>query len=92
VKARYGMALGGRAWRGWFPLGGELTSGRPDWKEGLYLGVETPDEHPRVRAGVPADHFSADRVGLDRTLNAESGAERVLVRVSGSYSGLIVAM
>jgi polar amino acid transport system ATP-binding protein len=30
VKARYAMPLGGRAWRGWFPLGGELTSGRPD--------------------------------------------------------------
>jgi len=53
VKARWAMALGGRAWRGWFPLGGELTSGRPDWKEGLYLGTELPDEHPRVRAGVP---------------------------------------
>ena len=53
IKANYAMALGGRAWRGWFPLGGELTSGRPDWKEGLYLGTELPDEHPRVRAGVP---------------------------------------
>ena len=53
VKARYAMNLGGRAWRGWFPLGGELTSGRPDWKEGLYLGTELPDDHPRVRAGVP---------------------------------------
>ena len=31
IKARYAMSLGGRAWRGWFPLGGELTSGRPDW-------------------------------------------------------------
>jgi len=53
VKARFAMNLGGRAWRGWFALGGELTSGRPDWKEGLYLGTELPDEHPRVRAGVP---------------------------------------
>src|SRR5450631_1264111 len=53
TKARYAMSLGGGAWRGWFPLGGELTSGRPDWKEGLYLGTELPDDHPRVAAGVP---------------------------------------
>src|SRR5689334_21820809 len=51
VKSRWAMARGGRAWRGWFPLGGELTSGRPDWKEGLYLGTELPADHPRVRAG-----------------------------------------
>lgn len=53
VKARCAMARGGRAWRGWFPLGGELTSGRPDWKEGLYLGTELGPDDPRVRAGVP---------------------------------------
>jgi isopenicillin N synthase-like dioxygenase len=53
TKAQYAMALGGRAWRGWFALGGELTSGRPDWKEGLYLGTELPETHPRVQAGVP---------------------------------------
>ena len=53
VKSQWAMPLGGRAWRGWFPLGGELTSGKPDWKEGLYLGSELPDDHPRVRAGIP---------------------------------------
>jgi len=53
TKAQYAMALGGRAWRGWFALGGELTSGRPDWKEGVYLGTELPETHPRVQAGVP---------------------------------------
>jgi isopenicillin N synthase-like dioxygenase len=47
------MARGGRAWRGYFPVGGELTSGRPDLKEGLYLGTELGPDHPRVRAGVP---------------------------------------
>ncbi len=52
-KANYAMALGGRAWRGWFPLGGELTSGRPDWKQGLYLGSELADDDANVRAGVP---------------------------------------
>jgi isopenicillin N synthase-like dioxygenase len=41
-KADIGMKLGGRAWRGWFPVGGELTSGQPDMKEGLYFGQERP--------------------------------------------------
>jgi polar amino acid transport system ATP-binding protein len=53
TKMQWRMALGGRAWRGYFPLGGELTSGRPDWKEGLYLGAEIGDEHPLVRAQTP---------------------------------------
>jgi polar amino acid transport system ATP-binding protein len=53
TKMQWRMALGGRAWRGYFPLGGELTSGRPDWKEGLYLGAELGDDHPLVRAGAP---------------------------------------
>lgn len=47
------MEKAGRAWRGYFPLGGELTSGRPDWKEGLYFGKEHSPEDPRVKAGVP---------------------------------------
>jgi len=52
-KMRWRMALGGRAWRGYFPLGGELTSGRPDWKEGLYLGTELAEDHPLVQAATP---------------------------------------
>jgi polar amino acid transport system ATP-binding protein len=51
-KMRIPMSAGGRAWRGYFPPGGELTSNRPDWKEGLYLGAELGPDHPRVRAGV----------------------------------------
>jgi polar amino acid transport system ATP-binding protein len=47
------MSDGGRAWRGYFRAGGELTSGRPDWKEGLYLGTELGVDHPLVRAGTP---------------------------------------
>jgi isopenicillin N synthase-like dioxygenase len=52
-KMRIHMARGGRAWRGYFPVGGELTSGQPDLKEGLYFGTELGDDDPRVRAGVP---------------------------------------
>jgi polar amino acid transport system ATP-binding protein len=53
TKMQWRMALGGRAWRGFFPLGGELTSGRPDWKEGLYLGTELLATHPLVQAKTP---------------------------------------
>jgi isopenicillin N synthase-like dioxygenase len=52
-KMRIHMSRGGRAWRGYFPVGGELTSGQPDLKEGLYFGTELDDNHPRVRAGTP---------------------------------------
>lgn len=53
TKGQIPMSAGGRAWRGYFPAGGELTSNRPDWKEGLYLGQELAPTHPRVRAGMP---------------------------------------
>lgn len=52
-KMQVRMARGGAAWRGFFPVGGELTSGRPDIKEGLYFGTELSPEHPRVVAGWP---------------------------------------
>jgi isopenicillin N synthase-like dioxygenase len=52
-KLRIHMSRAGRAWRGYFPVGGELTSGRPDLKEGLYFGEELTDEDERVRAGLP---------------------------------------
>ena len=49
-KAHVSMAVGGTAWRGWFPLGGELTSGMPDGKEGYYFGAELPPD-PRPMHG-----------------------------------------
>jgi isopenicillin N synthase-like dioxygenase len=52
-KAAIAMAHGGRAWRGWFPVGGELTSGVPDLKEGIYFGRELPPDDPRVIEGRP---------------------------------------
>ena len=53
TKLEIKMSLGGRAWRGYFPVGGELTSGKPDLKEGIYFGAELEDDHPLVIAGTP---------------------------------------
>ncbi len=52
-KMRIEMSRGGKAWRGYFRVGDELTSGRPDQKEGLYFGQELPAEDPLVQAGTP---------------------------------------
>ena len=52
-KAKIAMPLAGRAWRGWFPVGGELTSGTPDRKEGIYFGADLGPDDPRVQAGIP---------------------------------------
>ena len=52
-KLEIAMERGGRAWRGFFPVGAELTSGQPDLKEGLYFGTELPGDDPRVLAGLP---------------------------------------
>src|SRR4051794_11244370 len=53
TKMRIRMAQGGRAWRGYFRVGDELTSGKPDQKEGLYFGQELSADHPLVKAGTP---------------------------------------
>ena len=67
IKAEIAMERGGSAWRGWFPVGGELTSGKPDGKEGIYFGEELGPEHPGVVAGLPlhgANLFPAEPAGL----------------------------
>jgi isopenicillin N synthase-like dioxygenase len=71
TKMRVRMALGGRAWRGYFRVGDELTSGQPDQKEGLYFGQELAADHPLVRAGTPLhgpNLFPADPPGFRDTV------------------------
>ncbi|MGA0601434.1 isopenicillin N synthase family dioxygenase [Caulobacter sp. KR2-114] len=89
-KAAIAMVRGGRAWRGWFPPGGELTSGRPDLKEGIYFGSELAADHPRVRAGLPmhgANLWPARPAGLRPAVEtymaqASAAAARLMAAVS----------
>lgn len=70
-KLRISMDKGGRAWRGYFPVGGELTSGVPDLKEGLYLGTELDGHDARVQAGMPmhgANLFPEHPMGFRETV------------------------
>jgi isopenicillin N synthase-like dioxygenase len=77
VKAQIAMPLGGPAWRGWFPFRGEVTSGRPDRKEGLYVGTDLPADHPRVRASTPLHGANLyPPGGLGPTIDAWMGAIR----------------
>jgi isopenicillin N synthase-like dioxygenase len=86
TKMQIAMAKGGRAWRGFFPVGGELTSGKPDIKEGLYFGEELGPDDARVKAGLPlhgANQFP-DAVPelrgavMDFTRGAEASAHAIL--------------
>ncbi|MFM7763483.1 MAG: isopenicillin N synthase family dioxygenase [Acidimicrobiaceae bacterium] len=52
-KQKCAMPLAGSAWRGWFGVGDELTSGVPDRKEGLYIGEQLSAADPRVIAKTP---------------------------------------
>lgn len=52
-KMKISMKIAGKAWRGYFPLMGELTSGKADLKEGLYFGEEHDESHAKVINHVP---------------------------------------
>eukprot|EP00605_Chrysophyceae_sp_TOSAG23-4_P000466 GSChrysophyteH1.ASY1.ANO1.524.1 assembled CDS len=51
-KKKIEMSRGGSAWRGFFAVGDELTSGRADQKEGIYFGVEGDASDPRPLHGI----------------------------------------
>ncbi|CAI8825745.1 isopenicillin N synthase family dioxygenase [Methylocaldum szegediense] len=77
TKLELRMERAGRAWRGYFPVGDELTSGKPDLKEGLYFGAELGPDDPRVRAGVPlhgANLFPNNLPGFRETVLAYMAA------------------
>lgn len=63
VKRQIEMSCSGKAWRGYFEVGEELTSGVVDEKEGLYFARQQPgDERPLHGANLyPAE---SDAPGL----------------------------
>jgi isopenicillin N synthase-like dioxygenase len=85
AKMEIAMARGGPAWRGYFPVGAELTSGRPDLKEGLYFGAELGRDDPRVRAGCRCTAPTCSR-GRSR---AARGRARLHRRADRSGPGVL---
>ena len=52
-KMEIAMEKAGKQWRGFFKLGAELTSGRPDQKEGIYFGTEHSNDDKEVINQTP---------------------------------------
>jgi isopenicillin N synthase-like dioxygenase len=79
-KQTVSLSHGGAAWRGWFPLGGELTSGVPDLKEGYYFGRELPiDARPMHGPNVwPQRPARLRRAVTEWMASMESLGQRVL--------------
>jgi isopenicillin N synthase-like dioxygenase len=83
-KRAIAMERGGSAWRGWFPLGGELTSGEPDLKEGLYFGAEVTSGDPRSGKALqgpnlfPVEVPELRQAVLDYMAAAEAAGQAVL--------------
>ncbi len=71
-KNKIHMKLGGLAWRGFFAIGEELTSGKPDLKEGIYLGEQLPESDPRVKAEWPlhGQNLYPEISGFNETIEA----------------------
>lgn len=89
-KMHISMANGGKAWRGFFPVGDELTSGRPDLKEGLYFGTELALDHPLPLHGAnqfPAEIPSLKPAVLDY-MNVLTGVAQQVMRAIAVSLGL----
>jgi isopenicillin N synthase-like dioxygenase len=87
TKLEINMSRGGKAWRGYFSVGDELTSGRPDIKEGVYFGAELQPDHPMVKAGTPMhgpNLFPANLPGFRETVLDYMGA---MTRLGHSLMG-----
>ncbi len=90
-KALIAMPLAGPAWRGWFPVGDEVTSGVPDRKEGIYFGLEHPPEHPRVIAGTPLHGMNQFPAG-DLRRNVLDWLDAVVPVAAAVMSGIAIGL
>ena len=52
-KQKISMSKGGKAWRGYFAVGDELTSGIVDEKEGIYFGTEPEKDFQEEQGQKP---------------------------------------
>jgi isopenicillin N synthase-like dioxygenase len=94
-KALIAMWRAGKSWRGWFPEGGEYTSGTPDGKEGIYFGTDLPPDHKSVALGVPLhgpNLYPASVPELATLVSeymacATRAAQRVLAAISSALCG-----
>lgn len=86
-KAQVAMAHAERAWRGWFPLHGELTSGVPDHKEGFYVGRELPPD-PRLLHGPNLWPSAELRDAVTTWMEAMEALGQRLLRAVGTGLGL----
>ncbi|MBP6486253.1 MAG: isopenicillin N synthase family oxygenase [Ilumatobacteraceae bacterium] len=88
-KELVSMARGGPAWRGWFPLGGELTSGVPDRKEGYYFGEELPpDPRPMHGPNLWPQHPAGLRDAVTEWMTAMTDLGQQLLRSMAQGLGL----
>ena len=59
------MAQGGKAWRGYFAVGAEVTSGIPDQKEGIYFGTELESNEADNRPLHGVNQWPPGEAGLE---------------------------
>eukprot|EP00003_Mantamonas_plastica_P029736 TRINITY_DN7101_c0_g5_i2.p1 TRINITY_DN7101_c0_g5~~TRINITY_DN7101_c0_g5_i2.p1 ORF type:complete len:379 (+),score=110.58 TRINITY_DN7101_c0_g5_i2:1234-2370(+) len=86
-KSEIDMKFGGKAWRGWFPMNGELTAGRPDHKEGIYFGREEEGDHSLPLHGRnlflnTTENDTDELIAFqDRVLNYMNAMESLAIRL-----------
>jgi len=97
IKNEICMAKGGKAWRGFFPVGDEVTSGIPDQKEGIYFGSNLTSSDPRPLHGpniypenicLPGDKTWTMKYAVEKYMTAVQTLGAVLMQAIALSLGL----